>query len=231
MKLLSRSAIAALVGFLVSSLIALASYSVGQWQGGSTLLLNVIRYSCPFALLLGVAVAAMPTRPTAQMSRLVVAILAGAILGLAGCYILWRFSLPIHRWAFLTLSCWVPAGVSAMVLAALGKRASVIAGIMMLCLCAIFLHEPIFNAYVHYQRLTVAFVTPVDSSTSQLAAKPEKSGFVTDQEVATATNDVMQRLRALGYSEEFRVLSLTKQGEGRSALAIVVIPKLCIVLA
>jgi hypothetical protein len=223
MKLLSRFAIAAIVGFSVSSLIASASYSLGLWRGGGIFLLTVVRYSCIFAVLLGVAAATQPRRTKVQKGSLLVAVFSGTILAVAGCYYVWRFSLPIHRQAFLMLSCWVPAGISAMLAAAFGKRTSIAAGIVILGLCAIFLHEPIFNASVHYQQLTVAFVTPVDASTSQLEANPDKLGFMTDQEIETATNDVMQRLRTLGYSEKFRVLSLTKQGKGKNALAIVVI--------
>jgi hypothetical protein len=223
LRLLWRFAVATLVGFLVSCLIALASYSLGQWQGGSTLLLNVIRWSCGFAVLLGTAAAALPTFLTRRKSGLAVAIFSGSVLGLASCYVLWRFSLPIHRWAFLTLSCWLPAGVSAMLVVAFGKRASVIVGIVVFAVCAVLLHEPVYNAYVHYQQLTVAFVTPIDASTSQLEANPEKLGFLTEQEMDAATNEVMQRLRELGYGEKFRVLSLTRQDKGQNALAIVVI--------
>jgi hypothetical protein len=71
--------------------------------------------------------------------------------------------------------------------------------------------------------VTVAFVTPIDSSTPQLKANPDQLGFLTEQEMDAATNDVMQRLREFGYSEKFRLLSLTRQGKGQNALAIVVI--------
>ncbi|MGA2301012.1 MAG: hypothetical protein ABSG77_10020 [Candidatus Acidiferrum sp.] len=224
MKLLSRFAVAALIGFSVSALIALASYFLGLWPGrDSTLLRTIVYYSCPFALLLGVVAVVLPRRSTMQKSSLLVAVVLGTILGFASTYYVFRFSLPIHRWAFLMLSCWVPSGISAMLVAAFGKRLSVFTGIAGLCLAAIFLHEPIFNAYAHNQQLTVAFITPVDASTAQLAANPDALGFVTDAETQTAKDEVIQHIRALGYGEEFRVLSLTKQGKGKKALAIVVV--------
>jgi hypothetical protein len=224
MRLLSRFLIAALVGFSISSLIALASYSVGLWPGrDSSLLRFIIYYSCPFALLLGVAASAQPRRSTVQKSSLVVAILAGTVLGFACTYYVFRFTLPIHRQAFLMLSCWVPSGISAMLVGAFGKRLSVVTGIAAVCLSAIFLHEPIFNAYAHNQQLTVAFITPSDASTARLAANPETFGFVTDAEIQTAKNEVFEHIRALGYGEVFRVLSLSKQGKGKNALAIVVV--------
>lgn len=223
MRLLSRFLIATLVGFSVSSLVALASYSLHLWPGrDSDLVRTIIYYSCPFALLLGAAAAAQPRRSTVQKSSLFIAVLAGTVLGFAGTYCGYRFTLPIHRWAFLMLSCWVPGGISAMLVGAFGKRLSIVTGIACLCLAAIFLHEPIFRAYAHNQELTVAFITPADASTAQLAAKPEPFGFATDAEMQTAKNDVFQHLRALGYSEEFRVLSLTRYGKGKKGLAIVV---------
>ncbi len=224
MRLLSRFVVAALVGFSVSALIAFASYSLGLWPDrDSTLLRTIVYYSCPFALLLGAAAAAQPRRSTVQKGSLLVAVLMGTVLGFASTYYVWRFSLPIHRWAFLMLSCWVPSGVSAMLVAAFGKRLSVVTGIAVLCLSAVFLHEPIFNAYAPNQLLIVAFITPVDASTAQLAAHPETRGFVTAAETQTAKDEVIQHIRALGYGGEFRVLSLTKQGEGKRALAIVVV--------
>jgi hypothetical protein len=224
MRLLSRFFITALVGFSVSSLIALASYSLGLWPGrDSTLLRTIVYYSCPFAFLLGVAAVALPRRSTVQRGSLLIAVFVGTLLGFASTYFVCRFSLMIQLWAFLMLSCWVPSGISAMLVAAFGKRLSVVTGIAVLCLSAVFLHEPIFNAYTHNQQLTVAFITPVDSSTAQLAAQPETFGFATSAETQKAKDEVIQHIRALGYSGEFRVLSLTKQGEGKTALAIVVV--------
>jgi hypothetical protein len=223
MRLLPRFAIATLVGFSVSSFIGLASYSLGLWWGGGIYLLTVVRYSCVFAILLGVAATAQPRGPLVKWASLLVALLSGTILAVAVRYYVWRFSLPMHRQAFLMLSCWVPAGISAMLAAVVGKRVSVVVGAVILALSAIFLHDPVYNGYVHFQQLTVAFVTPIDSSTSQLEGSPDHLGFMTTQEMETAKNDVLQRLRALGYGEEFRVLSLTTQGRGKKALAIVVI--------
>ena len=71
--------------------------------------------------------------------------------------------------------------------------------------------------------ISVAFITPVDASTAQLAGQPDTLGFVTDAEIQNAKDEVIQHIRALGYGGEFRVLSLTKQGEGKKALAIFVV--------
>lgn len=224
MRLLSRFAIAALVGFSVSALIALTSYSLGLWLGrNSHNLLWVVYYSCPFALLLGVAAAVQSRRSTDHKGSLLVAVVAGTTLGFVYTYFVARFSLVIPAFVILMLSCWVPSGISAMLVAAIGKRLSVVTGIAVLCLAAIFLTEPIFNAFTHNQQLTVAFITPSEASTAQLAANHETSGFDTNAEIETAKKEVLEHIRALGYSEDFRVLSLSRQGKGKKSLAIVVV--------
>ncbi len=225
MRLLLRFVIATLVGFLVSSLIALAGYALGLWLGrNSDNLRLIIYYSGPFALLLGVAGATQSRRSVDQRGSLLIAVLAGTALGFVYSYFVARFSLVAPTFfVVLMLSCWVPGGISAMLVATIGKRLSVVTGIAALCLSAIFLTEPVFNAFTHNQQLTVAFVTPSDASTAQLAAYPETVGFHTSAEIQTAKNEVFERIRALGYKEDFRVLSLSKQGKGKNSLAILVV--------
>src|SRR4029077_7177400 len=96
-------------------------------------------------------------------------------------------------------------------------------GVAVLCMSAIFLTEPIFNAFTHNQELTVALITPSDASTGELAANPETLGFAAGSEIQIAKNEVTEHVRALGYTGEFRVLSLTKQGKGKNSLAILVV--------
>jgi hypothetical protein len=224
MRLLSRFAIAVLVGFSVSALIALASYFLGLWLGrNSDNLLWTIRDSGPFALLLGVAAVAQTKRSVDHKGGLIIAVLVGTVLGFAYTYFVVRFSLAIPAFVVLMLSCWVPGGISAMLVAAFGKRLSVVTGIAVLCLSAIFLPEPIFNAFTHNQQLTVAFITPSDASTAQLAAQPETLGFATSAEIQTAKNEVIKHIHALGYREEFRVLSLSRRGKGKNSFAIIVV--------
>ena len=224
MRLVSLFGIAALVGFLVSCLILLVTYSLGlrSWTETATILWIISR-SVPFALLLGVAAAVQRRRMVDQRGGLLVAILAGSVLGLLYTILVVRFSLVTVDLAVLMFSCWVPSGISAMVVAAFGKRLAVIAGIAVLCLSSIFLAKPIFNVLAHNQRLTVAVVTPSEPSTAQLEANPQDLGFETYEEFQTAKNEVFERLRALGYGEDFRALSITREGEGKNSLAIIVV--------
>jgi len=52
---------------------------------------------------------------------------------------------------------------------------------------------------------------------------PETLGFGNSEEIQTARNEVLERVRALGYTEAFRVLSITRWGKGRKSLAILVV--------
>jgi hypothetical protein len=224
MRLLSRFLIPALVGFSVSCLIALASYSLGFWIGRNSYnLLWIVSYSGPFALLLGVAAVTQSKRSAGHRGSMLIAVLTGTALGFMYTFFVSRFSLGIPAFFILMLSCWVPGGISAMLVAAFGKRLTIVTGVAVLCRSAIFLTEPIFNAFTHNQLLTVALITPSDASTSQLAANPETLGFATGPEIQIAKNEVTEHVRALGYSGEFRVLSLSKQGKGKNSLAILVV--------
>ena len=225
MRLLSRFGLAAVVGFSVSALIASASYSLGFWLGRNSYNLRLIIYSSvPFALLLGLAAVVRPKRKAEQQRNTVVGALVGATLGFLYAFIVAGYALALPAFLVLMLSCWVPGGVSAMLAAApRGDRRWVVIGIAILCLAAIVLTEPIFNAVTHNQQLTVALVAPSEMSTARLQAQPETVGFDNDAEIQAAKNEVLERVRAFGYTEAFRVLSITKEGKGKRSLAIVVL--------
>jgi hypothetical protein len=90
-------------------------------------------------------------------------------------------------------------------------------------MAAIFLPEPLFNAVTHNQQLTVAFVTPTEMSTAQFEVSPDGVGFCHENERQIARNEVLQRVRTLGYIETFRVLSITRWGKGSKSLAILIV--------
>ncbi len=100
MRFLSRFAIAAFVGFLVSCLIAVGSYSLGLWLGrhGDNLV-RLIYDSIPLALLLGLAALLQPRLKVGQqLGPPILAVLVGAAVGLV-------YSLVVARRniAFLSL--------------------------------------------------------------------------------------------------------------------------------
>jgi hypothetical protein len=224
MRFLSRFGLAALVSFLVSSLISLASYSLGLWLGrNSDNLLSIIYGSVPFALVVGVAAIALPRRKEDQLGRPILAVLVGAALGILYTLIIARFWLVIPAFVILMLSCWVSSGISALAVVVIRKRLSAVIGIAILCVAVILLTEPIFNAFTHNQQMTVALITPLEVSTAGLGANPETLGFVNGDEIQAAKNEVLERLRSLGYTETFRVLSITRWGKGSKSLAILVV--------
>lgn len=224
MRFLSRFGLAALVSFLVSSLISLASYSLGLWLGrNSDNLLSIIYGSVPFALVVGVAAIALPRRKEDQLGRPILAVLVGAALGILYTLIIARFWLVIPAFVILMLSCWVSSGISAMAVVVSRKRLSAVIGLAILCVAVILLTEPTFNAFTHNQQMTVALITPFEVSTAGLGANPETLGFVDGDEIQAAKNEVLERLRSLGYTETFRVLSITRWGKGSKSLAILVV--------
>jgi hypothetical protein len=220
-RLLSRFGLPALVGFSVSSLIALSSYSLGLWLGRNSYNLRWIIYaSIPFALLVGIAAVVQPKHEPGRKRTLIVAVLLGAFLAFVYTVILGLHGLATTAFIVLMLSCWVPGGVSAMAVAARAKQLPVVAGVTVLCVAAIVLTEPVFNLVTRNQRLTVAIATP---STMQLEALPEDVGFHGDDETRAAKNEVLERIRSLDHTETFRVLSITREGKGRESLAVIII--------
>jgi hypothetical protein len=221
MRLLLRFGMAALVGFLASSLIVWANYWLDP-----TLAMNsdnvrlIIYFSVPFALLLGVAAAALPKRSVGKGGSPTAA--EGAFLALLYTYIVTRvFIMGLIPIVVLLVSCWVPSAISAMLVTVAGSRISTGLGVATLCLSAIFLTGPAYNVATHNQQLTVAFITPC-GSTAQLTAEPETIGFDTTAQIRAATAEVFEHALALGLNN-FRVLSLSRHGRGKNSLAIVVI--------
>lgn len=225
MRFLSRFGLAAVVGFLVSSLIALASYSLGLWLGRNSYNLRWIIYgSIPFALLLGLAAVVRTTRKAEHQGSTIVVALIGAALGFLYAFKAAGYAFADPAFLVLMLSCWVPGGISAMLAAVpRAKQRWAVIGTAILCLAAIVLTEPIFNAVTHNQQLIVAFIAPSDVSTAHMSAWPESLAFDNDDEIQAAKSEVLERIRALGYTETFRVLSITREGKGRKSLAIVVV--------
>jgi hypothetical protein len=225
MRLLLRFGMAAVVGFLASSLIALASYRFDpSLARNSDNVRLIIYFSVPFALLLGVAAAALPKQLVGQRGSPITAVAVGVLLAVSYTYIAARFYvLALIPFVVLMLSCWIPSAISAMLVTVAGRRFSMGAGVAALCLSAVLLPGPAYDAVTHNQQLTVAFITPSGTSTAQLAADPEIVGFDTNQEIQAITNEVLERVRALGLEGDFRVLSLTRRGRGKNSLAIIVI--------
>ncbi len=224
MRFFSRFGVAALVAYLTSVLTASASYFLGLWLGiNASNLRWIILASIPFALLLASAAVAALGRKGEQRGNPIVAVLVGAGLGIFYSLFVARHAPGTIALFVLMLSCWVPSGISAMVATTLSKQHGPLIATAALCVAAVVLPEPIFNAVTRNQRLTVAFIAPSELSTARLEAYPEAIGFENDDEIRAAKSDVLQRMRALGYVEAYRVLSITRAGKGSESLAIIVV--------
>lgn len=219
MNLASRFGIAALVSLVVSSLIALAGYSLRLWMGFPLL----VYLSVPFAVLLGVSGVIVPLRKVDPKGRLILAVLVGTALGILYAHFMVRFIRDWPAFAVLGFLCWIPSGISAMAAANSRKHLLTAIGIVVLCLSAVVLMEPIFNAAAHNQQLTVALIAPSEISAAQMEAQPETLGFNTDEEIQNAKDEVLECMRTRGYRESFRVMSITRRGKGNRSLAILVL--------
>lgn len=219
MRLASRFGIAALVSLIVSSLIALAGYSLRLWMGFPLM----VYLSVPYAVLLGAAGVILPRRNVDRKGLSILAVLLGTVLGILYAYFLTRFVRDIPAFAVVTLSCWIPSGISAMSAANSRRHLWTAIGIALLCVSAVVLMEPIFNAAAHNQELTVALITPFKVSAAQLEAQPETLGFNNEEEIQTTKNEVLECMRTQGYRESFRVMSITRRGNGSRSLAILVV--------
>jgi hypothetical protein len=182
----------------------------------------VIYCSVPLALLIGVATLIV-SRKDAYEGSLIKGVLMSTIIGVAYSYIIARFVLNVPAFVVVIFLCWIPSSISGTLAAFSKKHLSTAAGLTILCLSTIVLMRPIFNTVAHNQQLTVAFLTPVQVSTAQLEARPETLGFANDEEVQAEKNEVLSRVRSFGYTDGFRVLSITRQGEGSKSLAVVVV--------
>jgi hypothetical protein len=223
LKRLRDFGIASSVGFVTSGIVVTSSYALGVWLGRSSDNLREIIYlGVPFALLLGVAAAARsgPTRlgrhPTSK------AVVAGAVLGLLYIFLLFRYLAGGFLGIVVqALSGWIAGGVSAMLAVTITNRSRMVLGIAGVCLLAIFLPKPVFNTFTHNQQLTVVFITR--SSGEEGMPSPRAINFAGDAEAQAVGKEALEHVRALGLGGDFRVVHLSRQGEGRQSLAIVVV--------
>jgi hypothetical protein len=213
----SRFGIAALVSLLISSLVAFAGYSFRLWMG----LKFMIYISAPFAILIGVSELVLVRK--GQKPRLFPVVVIGTALAILYTCLLARFALGIPVFVILMLSCWIPSGIAGMVAANSERHLPTVIGIAILCLSAIVLMKPIFNSVAQNQQLTVAFITPSEPSTAQIEVRIGTFGFLNEEEIQAAKNEVLELVRGLGYTQPYRVLSITRVGEGRKSLAIIMI--------
>ena len=223
MRRLSRFGIAALVGFSTSFVIALVSYAFGTWLGGhSDNLRDTVYFTVPFALLLGAAAALPPTWQSIRKRRVITAVLVGAILGLLYTFLLFKFvALGFLAIVVQAISCWVAGGISGMLAVAVVKRSRMVSAIVGVCLLAIFVPTPLFNAVTRNQQLTVAFVTR--SLENEATASPRTLFFDNAAEVHAVSKQVLEHVHALRLTGNFRVAHLSRQGEGKQSLAIIVV--------
>jgi hypothetical protein len=214
--------LASLVGLMTSSIVAGASYILGVWLGrNSENLREVICFGIPLAALLGLAAATPCIATTVRSYPTPSAVLVGAVLGLLYTILLFRYVARADLGILVqAASCWVAAGICAMLVLAISGRSRRLLAIAGVCLVAIFVPKPVFNMLTHVQQLTVAFIIP--SSGREGPAHPNAINFPSDEEARAVGKEAIERVQALGLRRDFRVAYLSRQGRGKQSLAVIV---------
>ncbi|HXK07631.1 MAG TPA: hypothetical protein VMS37_34875 [Verrucomicrobiae bacterium] len=226
MKRVLRFVAAALAGFAVTAITVRISFALWpvMWRQSDNVIAT-IEATLPFAVLLGLIAAAWPSSWTDRKSRVVVAVLIGGGLALLYPFAAFRFG-PLFGCCWLgllpqILTCWVAAGVSAMLAITLTGRLTKAVSIVAICSAAILLPRPVFNRITHNQELTVAFVIR-SSGTDE--SGPPRVVRIPETEVPAISMRVLNNVHAMGGLEgNYRLACLWRVGEGRKALAIVVL--------
>jgi len=218
---------AALVAVVVTGFTTWATYGLFPLMWRHVEIVTDMNYwSVPFAILVALVAAAWPIPPTSGHLRRIIAVLIGAALAFAYPLFAFRYTplfgcCPTSMLAQV-ITCWVAAGVSAMLTIALRRARSKVAAIASLCLLAIMVPRPAFNALVHNQELTVAFVV---RSTDQEGVRANSDIRIDETEAASLRKRALGSIRGLaGQNGNYRVASLWRTGEGAKALAVIVIP-------
>jgi hypothetical protein len=214
--------IASLVGLMTTSIVAGGSYILGTWLGRNIQnLTEVIYLGVPFAVLLGLAAVTPPIAATVRSHATPSAVPVGSVLGLLYTILVFGFVARAPLGVLVqALSCWVAAGICGMLVLATSGRSRKVLAIVGVCLVAIFVPKPVFNTLTHNQRLTVVFILP--SWEKEGAARPNAVSFASDAEARAAGNEAIERVHAVGLGGDFRVAYLSRQGEGKQSLAIIV---------
>lgn len=229
-----RFALAAILTAGVGLVVALSSYRLGLWAGGSRYRLEqVLWLGVLLPIFVGLLAALWPMRKLNRSA--LVASTAGAAVGLVYGYLAVRVDIiksfhSLVRYVFLNtfwgidieiMLCGAVAGACAMLLTTTSRTRKVLFAVAILVVVGILIPGPIFHLITHKQELTVAIVTPQ----GQGPQSPEVTelGAVRPVDVSAMSGRVMRLLRDDGIGGNYQVAQLYRQGQGKQALAIIVI--------
>jgi hypothetical protein len=207
---------------LVNAVILSLAYAGGLWLGGNANNLWILlRLTVPLAVLLGLVAAIWPEPKVMRIrtSPFVLAII-GAAIGCAYWYRVGRITgLGFLALAIQALVCWTATAATTLPLTIGPRSRAVLIGVVIVCLLAVVVPSPTFNYFSHNQRLTVAFAVPEELG-SPVESMP--IGFNSQAEVEKTTSHVLRSIRMSGILGNYRIVHLSRQGEGKDSLAIVV---------
>ena len=221
---LMRFVLAGTCGLGTAAIIVFGAYRTGFWIGrNEDNLWLLLRLTIPLALAIGIVAAAWPESNSSTKSLFFV-MTAGVSLGCAYWYVVARvLGLGFLSFAVQALACWVATAVVALLLALDRWRYHALCIATLVCALAIFLPRPAFNLFAHNERLTVAIVVP--ESLPNVSASPKELGLDSQTAIEESTKRVLQSIQHVGLAGAYRIVSLSRQGEGRDSLAILILSR------
>jgi hypothetical protein len=222
---LGRSVLVSVCGLAIAVIILFISYAIGFRLGRNMdNLWHLLKLTVPLVLLLGCVAAVWP-EPNAKRKRFsssLVLMTVGVALGCVYWYLVQRtVGLGFLSLAIQALACWVAVAVAGLLLALNRWSFEMLASATVVCALAIALPAPAFNFLAHNQILTVAIVVPEDLAS--VTMQQEEVGFDSQSEAGRSASQVLETIHAAGLQGNYRILHLSRQGEGKQGLAIVIL--------
>lgn len=219
-----RFALAVTCGLVVVGLIVTIARATGLWLGRNTdNIWYLLKFTVPFAFLLGVVVAAWPVSSSNSSGTSALTLSALGVLFGSGYWYLVTHSVGMFFWglAIEAFACWVSAAVAVLLLVLGRRNYGVMGSAFLVFALGIVLPSPAFGLLTHNQTMTVAIVVP--ERLTAISASPEAVGIDSQSEIAESTSRVFQSLRAAGLGGNYRIVHLSRSGRGRQSLAILVL--------
>ena len=222
---LGRSVLVSACGLAIAGIILFVSYAIGfRLARNLDNLWHLLKLTVPFVLFLRCVVVVWPD-PKAKRKRFsssFVLVTLGVALGCAYWYLVLRTArLGFMSLAIQALACWVAVAVAALLLARNRWSYGVLAGAIFICVLAIAVPAPVFNYLAHNQLLTVAIVAP--EGLARVTTQLEETGLDSQSEAETSANQVLQTIHASGLQGNYRIVRLSREGEGKQSLAFVIL--------
>jgi hypothetical protein len=221
---LLRFALGGVCTLLTTAVSLLIAYAIGFWRDYNIdNLWYLLKLTIPYALLVAVVAVAWP-EPHGKRGATPWFVLV--ILGVGpGCgywfFLARSLGVVLMGLWIQAVGSWSAAGAAALLLALRPRSYAVLASAVLICVLGVVVPTPTFNLVEHNQDLTVAIVVP--EGVANVPVHPEHLRFHSQSELERAVERVLQVIRASGLQGDYRVVYLSREGQGKQSLAILVV--------